>query len=537
MPVPTLIERWLPAPTIGAESLRDASAAQKPPINRLHVWWARRPLSSSRAAVVASLLPAWPSTDDVAADVDAVRVRASLEREFPGGEGEYREWFLRFMGILGDPVAARKAIVDARARGTTTEGNAYGYERAFTASPSASDIRRLHRLAAARVNGLYDRTVLDQFAGGGSIPFEAVRFGCNVVANELNPVACAVLAGTITLPLEHGDTLVSLVRRYGDQWSQRLREELDPYFPREQQHDRIAYVWAHAIRCPETGHPTPLLPNSWLANTDKKRVAIKLEGDPQTGEIRRRLVMGDEAGVVGPTGTYKGGKATSLFTGQVIDSETVQASAQDGGLSEILLAIVVTRPGARGRSYRLPTEEDLAAVAAAETAYAEQESRLELDGLLPTEELESGHKTNEPRRMGLMTWSALLTRRQRLVYATAVRELRNIVEEARSEDGGDVARALALLLYFAIGKGLNYNARLNGWHPTREAGANVFDRHDFAFKHTFTELDGARAVWPWAVAQVVNVIADIVKLVRSLSSRMRRCRCEFSEQSPRCWAC
>ena len=55
----TLIEDWLPFDTIGAESLRDASAARKPPLNRLHVWWARRPLTISRAAVLASLLPSW----------------------------------------------------------------------------------------------------------------------------------------------------------------------------------------------------------------------------------------------------------------------------------------------------------------------------------------------------------------------------------------------------------------------------------------------------------------------------------------------
>lgn len=74
MRVRPLIEQWFPAATIGAESLRDASAAQKPPNSRLHVWWARRPLTASRAAIVASLLPAWP-TDEEAADPDLARVR------------------------------------------------------------------------------------------------------------------------------------------------------------------------------------------------------------------------------------------------------------------------------------------------------------------------------------------------------------------------------------------------------------------------------------------------------------------------------
>jgi adenine-specific DNA methylase len=57
-----LIEQWLPAATIGAESIRERGASSAlPPINFLHVWWARRPLTASRAAVLSSLLPAWPS--------------------------------------------------------------------------------------------------------------------------------------------------------------------------------------------------------------------------------------------------------------------------------------------------------------------------------------------------------------------------------------------------------------------------------------------------------------------------------------------
>ena len=53
----SLIEQWFPAATVGAESLRERGSVEAlPPMNFLHVWWARRPLIASRAAVVASLL-------------------------------------------------------------------------------------------------------------------------------------------------------------------------------------------------------------------------------------------------------------------------------------------------------------------------------------------------------------------------------------------------------------------------------------------------------------------------------------------------
>lgn len=52
-----LIEEWMPAAAIGVECIRERSTGQQPPDKRLHVWWARRPLVVSRAAVLGSLLP------------------------------------------------------------------------------------------------------------------------------------------------------------------------------------------------------------------------------------------------------------------------------------------------------------------------------------------------------------------------------------------------------------------------------------------------------------------------------------------------
>ena len=73
-----LIERWLPIAALGEESIRERrSMTALPPTYYLHVWWARRPLVASRAAVLASLLPA-------DADREAVSARARHPRR-PGG--------------------------------------------------------------------------------------------------------------------------------------------------------------------------------------------------------------------------------------------------------------------------------------------------------------------------------------------------------------------------------------------------------------------------------------------------------------------
>ena len=139
-----------------------------PAPNRLHVWWARRPLVASRAAVLASLLPA---------DAD-------------------REKFLHVLGIHGNPVAARKAIDRARRTGVRVD-NPYGYDRAFGYLLGQSDRAWLRSTLG---NGTESYTILDPTAGGGSIPFETIRMGLAPLANDLNPVAALIMKATVEWP-------------------------------------------------------------------------------------------------------------------------------------------------------------------------------------------------------------------------------------------------------------------------------------------------------------------------------------------------
>jgi putative DNA methylase len=85
-----LIEQWLPIDQIGAERMRERGASSAlPPLYFLRVWWARRPLTVSRAAILASLLPAYPTGED-----DSIRAwpRRFLYR-FPTFDA-YKHWFL-----------------------------------------------------------------------------------------------------------------------------------------------------------------------------------------------------------------------------------------------------------------------------------------------------------------------------------------------------------------------------------------------------------------------------------------------------------
>ena len=177
-----LIERWLPITALGIESVRERTPMTPfPAPNRLHVWWARRPLVASRVAVLASLLPA---------DADHDR-------------------FMHAIGIHGDPVAARdpqstrrhKRAAHAwiRERHTATRACFQVTRWTPTDRRMAVGIDRCRR--AESEESLGTRVVLDPTAGGGSIPFESVQGSdLSTLANDLNPVSgVESMAATVEL--------------------------------------------------------------------------------------------------------------------------------------------------------------------------------------------------------------------------------------------------------------------------------------------------------------------------------------------------
>lgn len=511
----SLIEQWLPAGAVGAESLRERGSAKAyPPINFLHVWWARRPLIASRAAVAASLLPAWPTAQEVDDDPSARRVLDGLLKQFPGGEDTYRKWFVRFLGILGDPVAGRAAIQAAVAAGTQTSGNAYGYDRAFTVTPSEQDIERFHELASLMTGSPEAPVVLDSFAGGGSIPFEAARLGCDTIANELNPVASAILQGTVVLPAALGPSFAETIQRYGDRWAARVNHRLSPFFPLERPDELLAYIWAHTVPCPTTGRATPLAPDFWLARGAAGRdVAVDLVIDEKSGTVTTAIVEGKEAAECGNRATYKQGVGQSIWTGETFSGDYIREQANSGNLGVLLLSVSVTRPGVKGRVFRAPSNDDRRAVEAAEVELTQRLPGWEVADLVPSEPIFEGKETERSVAMGLTHWRDLFMPRQLLSNVTILEELQHTIAEARGELPEDRVAALALYLAFAFDKMLDYNGRLSSWHATRMLIRNTFDRHDFAFKWTCAEFDAAHALVPWGVGNAVANHRKISALV------------------------
>ena len=240
-----LIERWLPIAALGEESIRERrSMTALPPIYYLHVWWARRPLVASRAAILASVLPA-----------DAER-----------------EKFLNVLGIHGDPVEARAAMDKARRDGGRID-NPYGYDRAFGYSPTRSDS---DWLKVTFGDGLESVTVLDPTAGGGSIPFEAARLGFISLASDLNPVAALIMRATIEWPWSFPRSVKDEFNDLAAELRRRIEDRLCTFFVQRDLPSGVdlTYLWARTVNCPYCGGLVPLSPN-WRLASDGTGVRLK----------------------------------------------------------------------------------------------------------------------------------------------------------------------------------------------------------------------------------------------------------------------
>ena len=309
-----LIERWLPIAELGEESIRERrSMTALPPTYYLHVWWARRPLIASRAAILASIL---------SADADHKK-------------------FLHALGIHGDPMKARRLIDQVQRTGVRVR-DPYGYERAFSYSADKKDQEWLR--AQSDPSGL---RVLDPTAGGGSIPFESVRLGVGTYANELNPVAVLLLKATVQWPIQFGTPLRLEFDRIARAWRDRLEGELSRFFPQFHAPNQIdlTYLWARTITCPYCEGLVPLSPN-WRLAPDGTGVRLKPVLGRGPGSKGRRCDFEIvKSAKEQSAGTVADGDATCPFTdcGRVIDGDEIKRQAQTDRMGEQLYAVVFKR--------------------------------------------------------------------------------------------------------------------------------------------------------------------------------------------------
>lgn len=486
-----LIEDWLPIAELSEECVRERrSMTALPPTYYLHVWFARRPLIASRAAILASLLEPNQSTG-----------------------------FLREIGILGDPIATKKRIELAKRNIDSESGeredlgaDPYGYPRAFQYFPGPL---------------LSGKTVLDPTAGGGSIPFEAARLGANVIASDLNPVAALILKATVEFPIVFGAEVLDRFESLSDRFTRLAEERLKDLFPAEDASvvSVDGYVWARTVTCPRCGGTVPLSPN-WKLSTNG--VGVQLIPDLHTRTIKFKIVHGAEHH---SKGTVKDGVGECPFaecqqSNPTIESEEIRRQAHDGKMGHQLYAVVLKRqievPTKNGRArkknvraFRAPQESD-DVQSLIKRKLAEKLPEWQARNILPDEHFPADSNDTRPIQFGAPLWRDLFSPRQLFGHCTSVEVFHDLVDELSGGNGQvpDLDRAALAYLAITIDKLIDWNSRQCTWEVGKDRMAHTFHMHGFPVMWSNAEMAPAvtGSGYAWAISQTKKALKELIQL-------------------------
>jgi putative DNA methylase len=494
-----LIEVALPLPEINDASSYDKMPGIGPHPKGIHHWWARLPLPCARAVLFASVVTD-PSDDPAWKDKSKPKQDAERERLF----GIVR----RLMG---------KKLHD--------HPEVYAEARAEMLKHCGGKLP----------------PVLDPFAGGGSIPLEAARLGCEAHAADLNPVAVLLNKCNLEIaprwaghaPVNPEDRrhiggsqnwrgtqgLAADVRHYGKLIRERAQEKIGKLYPKARLPDThgggeanvIAWLWARTVASQDPsarGAQVPLVSTYWLSSADGKLAWVEPVVDRVSNTWRFEVKTGtpaNKAAIKSGTKTGRGAKFKCLLSGQPIEDTHIKSEGIAGRLGYRLVALVVEVK--RGRIFLSPTPEHerVAHVAQPENA--------------PSEEL-----ADDPRNIwcvayGLKRFDQLFTSRQ----LTAMVTLSDLVKDVRVEiaaeaklaglkqkDSESYATAITTFLTLALDRCASFNNTMCRWNGSQTVF--VFTRQAIPMVWDFSEANimGERAVC-WHTA--VDICADGIETI------------------------
>ena len=483
-----LAEVDFPIAEVSRHAAREKSIRHGHP-STLHLWWARRPLASSRAVLMALLLP--DPCDSHCPESFKERAREALL----GMKARPSGWDRQVKDDEGLRRVLLKFIADF-----ANWNNAANHDYLETG-------RALVRAAHPEETPL----VVDPFAGGGSIPLEALRLGCEAFASDLNPVACLILKVMLEDIPRHGPGLAEELRKAGAEIKAKAEVELADLYPRDPDGATpIAYLWARTVRCeaPNCGAEIPLMRSMWLCRKPNRKWALRpnvLRDDGVPPRVEFEIFEPEsDRDVAGST--VARARATCVCCRAVLQPERVRAqlAAQKGGGDAVfdeegvrtggarMTAVVTLKPGEPGRHYRLPTDADYAAVRLAQKRVAEMLEEWERGGMqglcpVPDQPLPPiGTLGFRVQRYGMLQWGDLFTARQKAALVALGRAI---------DSTGELARPISL----AIGKLADLANTICPWEPIAECPRNVLSNGrlkpgwDFAEGVTVSEASGGFA--------------------------------------------
>lgn len=374
-------------------------------------------------------------------------------------------------------------------------------------------------------NGGKPPRVLDPFGGGGAIPLEALRLGCETYSNDYNPVAVLIQKCTLEYPQKYGhvedeqgdwgelsgskrrNPLLEDVKKWGDWVLEEAKQEIGRFYPEEKDGSiPVGYIWARTIPCqnPTCGAEIPLMRQYWLAKKDKKKVALYPYVDGGKVEFK---VVGDgyeemPSGFEPGNGSVARAVAACQVCGSVVDANTTRKLFRDGAAGQRMVAVVLHHPKRRGKMYRTASVEDVRIFEDAEECLTEKREKLMLEwGMdpVPDENLvRTGGNQMAVLHYGMYRFGDLFNTRQKLALITFTETVRQ-THAKMLEDGiePEYAKAVVSYLGMTLNRLISAQSILTRWRPDKQSMEDTFSRQALPMVWDFIEVnpvtDGSRS--------------------------------------------
>lgn len=517
-----LIEDYLPIEAISAEASREKSV-RKGHISTLHLWWARRPLVACRAAVYGALVPASRFVPEGATD----------EKKKSLGRANAAKFVKRLCRYPSDSKPEEKIDIDRaikEAQRHILEAHAERLTNETGKKVTVEDI----------VNGRAPRPkVLDMFAGGGSIPLEALRLGCDAYALDLNPVAHIIELCTLVYPQRYGKPnptargmtgptgkdgqstwggLAAEVLYWGEWVFNKVKAEIgdlyplipDPEFRGKKtilqadwikEHSTgdvppgylvpVAYLWTRTVTCknPPCRATVPLVKQSWLCKKPGRYVALKMIAPKDKKKVRFALVEAHSESQLGfdPSGFSKGGNATCPFCGAVADDDYVKQEGIRNCIGEQLMAVVAAPRGRSGKVYLDSSQVSFEEVLDGPDIARRLKDLQDQKALSVPDEpiIDDGKASFWCNLYGVAEWGHIFSPRQNLALLTFCSGVRDAIDQMRFEGlSTDLTTVNAAYLGLMVSRMANFSSSLCLWNSTGGRGVVHSFSHQ-AVPHTW----------------------------------------------------
>lgn len=487
------IEGEVPVTAIGIENIKESYPDTMSAHRRLYPWFAIRPTSATRLAILGSILGDNVTNDEL---LRMIGVRPAKDD----------------MDGMSEEIDTVEEYVIEKNKGDSDSQSVedwYGYEYPNQQNPTKKQLESIKseiedQWGKKRLN------ILDATSGSGTIPLESLRYDMNTFANELNPVAWLINKVILDYAKNVGRVNEEL-QYWVEKISDEAYEEMSELYPDRGGIEPSIYLNFHTMPCPSCGCRFPLA-ESWYFNR-RRDIYVQPIYDEDSGEYELKLRRSACEDFDPNDGTVSNGEAICPYCNASVTSDDISESANSGEFGYEIGAVRYESDIGETEYYKPNKDEEQAL----KTSIQEYNENLEYMTLLD-EDIGKGKETERLYKYGMNEWRDVFFPRQFISYATLLEKFRDNKDKIREKYDEDKSEAIITMVSMVITKTVNRNTKLQPIDRSYANPANILGDNNLSKSFAFGETNifsGAYSI----ESTLENFIEYYNRVVRYLRDR------------------